>query len=159
MNQMMMNQNMMNQNMMNQMNNQNMMNQMMMNPMAMMQMMQQNNNPGQDQTQTANNEDNSNSSNNAQSQKNEQPTGMSIIFRASGATGGQAGPPLTIQCLPDEKVSELIKRYRTKANDHDMSKKFIYNAKALNETLSAAEAGLTNNSNVFVVTTKGVKGA
>ena len=139
------------------------MNQMGMNQMAMM--MQQgmgNNNQNQNQNQgsSSNNTDNSSSANKNQSKKtDDNQGGMSIIFRASGAGGGQNGPPLTIQCVAEEKVSELIQRYRTKANDHDKSKKFIYNAKALNQDLSVAEAGLTNNANVFVVTTKGVKGA
>ena len=66
---------------------------------------------------------------------------------------------IIIQYLPDEKVSELIKRYRTKTGDDDTTKKFIFNAKALNESLSVAEAGLANNLNVFVVRTKGIKGA
>jgi len=47
--------------------------------------------------------------------------------------------------LPDEKVSELIKKYRAKARDNDASKKFTFNAKALNESFSVAEAGLANN--------------
>ena len=38
-------------------------------------------------------------------------------------------------------------------------KKFIFNAKNLNPSLSLAEAGIAHNSNIFVVTTKGVHGA
>ena len=137
------------------------MNQMAMNQMAAAMMMQNmaNNNQNQSQSATSNNADNTNAANQTQSQKkDDNQGGMSIIFRASGG-GGQNGPPLTIQCLAEEKVSDLINRYRTKANDHDKSKKFIFNAKALNVDLSVSEAGLTNNANVFVVTTKGVKGA
>ena len=153
MNQNMMNQNMMNQNMMNMMNN--MMNQnMMMNNMMMNQMFaRQNNNFNQgntgNQNQSQQNQNSSNSGNN--------PGGISVFFRKSGT--GQSDPPIMIQCMPNEKVSELINRYRTKSGDHDPTKKFIFNAKQLNETLSCAEAGLTNNSNIFVVTTEGVKGA
>ena len=145
------------------MNQMNQMNQMGMNPnmmnMAAMMMgnMQQMNNNNQTQAASSNNAGNSNTS--QTQKKDDSQGGMSIIFRVSGAGGGQNGPPLTIQCLAEEKVSDLIQRYRTKANDHDTSKKFIFNAKALNTDLSVAEAGLTNNANVFVVTTKGVKGA
>ena len=35
----------------------------------------------------------------------------------------------------------------------------IYGKQKLNQNLNVAEAGLANNVNVFVVTTKGVKGA
>ena len=98
--------------------------------------------------QSQQNKNSSNSGNN--------PGGISVFFRKSGT--GQSDPPIMIQCTLNEKVSELIKRYRTKSNDHQ-PKRFIFNAKQLNETLSCAEAGLTNNSNIFVVTTEGVKGA
>ena len=46
-----------------------------------------------------------------------------------------------------------------KTGDYDQEKKFIFNAKLLNQDLSVAEAGLHNNSNIFVVATKGIKGA
>ena len=86
------------------------------------------------------------------------PTGgKCVIFRKSGE--GQQGPPIMIQCLDSDKISELIQRYRTKANDTDDSKKFIFNAKQLNTTLTVGEAGITDNANIFVVTTRGVKGA
>ena len=64
-----------------------------------------------------------------------------------------------IQCLPNEKVSDIIHRYRAKSLDNDPTKKFIFNAKALDPSLIAAEAGLYNNANIFVVSTKGIKGA
>ena len=131
-----------------------------MNQMAMMMQNQGMGNNNQAQNQTSNGTDSSNTANQPQSQKKEEnPTGMSIIFRASGAGGEQNRPPITIQCLGDEKVADIIKKYRIKADDKDESKKFIFNAKALNVTLTVAEAGLTNNANIFVVTTKGVKGA
>jgi hypothetical protein len=84
--------------------------------------------------------------------------GFSVIFRASGATG-QASAPIMVQCMPDEKVSEVIEKYRSKSGDRDQTKKFIFNAKNLAPGLSVAEAGITNNANIFVVATKGIKGA
>ena len=60
--------------------------------------------------------------------------------------------------MPDEKVATLIERYRNKAGDRDQTKKFIFNDKNLNPSLSLAEAGIAHNSNIFVVTTKGVHG-
>ena len=84
--------------------------------------------------------------------------GISVIFRASGATG-QASAPIMVQCMPDEKVSQVIEKYRSKSGDKDDSKKFIFNAKNLAPGLTVAEAGITNNANIFVVATKGIKGA
>ena len=94
----------------------------------------------------------------SQSQSYSNPSGgKSIIFRKSGE--GEQGAPIMVQCLDSDKVSEVIKRYRAKSGDQDPSKKFIFNAKALNLDLTVAEAGLTDNANIFVVTTRGVKGA
>ena len=87
-----------------------------------------------------------------------QGAGISVIFRASGATG-QASAPIMVQCMSDEKVSEVIEKYRNKSGDRDPTKKFIFNAKNLAPSLSVAEAGITNNANIFVVATKGIKGA
>ena len=84
--------------------------------------------------------------------------GFSVIFRASAETG-PASAPIMIQCTPNDKVSDIIEKYRNKANDRDETKKFIFNAKNLNASLSVAEAGITNNANIFVVATKGIKGA
>ena len=59
-----------------------------------------------------------------------------------------------IYCKPYEKVSEIIKRYRNKASDFEDNKKFIFNAKELNQSLTADEAGILNNANIFVVLVK-----
>ena len=83
--------------------------------------------------------------------------GKCVIFRKSGE--GQNEPPIMIQCTDNEKIADVIAKYRVKTGDQDGSKKFIFNAKQLNESLSVSEAGLTNNANIFVVTTRGVKGA
>jgi len=76
-----------------------------------------------------------------------------VIFRASDIIA-----PVTVQCNPEEKVSDIIEKYRNKANDYDDSKKFIFNAKNLNPSLSLVEAGIKNNSNIFVCRIKGIKG-
>ena len=66
------------------------------------------------------------------------------------------GHIIAIQCKPDEKESEIIQRYRTKADFHD-EVKFVFNAKNWSPSLSVAEAGITNGAIVFVVRTKHVK--
>ena len=58
----------------------------------------------------------------------------------------------------EEKVSTLIDKYRKISNDNDSSEKFIFNEKRLNNDLTLSEAGVSNGSEIFVVSTKGVKG-
>ena len=93
---------------------------------AMMMQNMVNNNQNQCQSSTSNNADNSNSANKTQSpKKNDNQGGMNIIFKSYGEGGEQKEPPLNIQCLAEEKVVELIQKYRTKSNDHYKSKIFI----------------------------------
>ena len=75
-----------------------------------------------------------------------------VIFRATDIIA-----PVTVQCNPEEKVSDIIGKYRNKVNDYDDSKKFIFNARNLNPSLSLVEAGIKNNSNIFVCRSKGIK--
>ena len=83
--------------------------------------------------------------------------GIKVFFRVSGQ--GQEGiRSLGIECLPNEKISDLIEKYRKESNDYKKSKKFIFNANALNQSVTVAEAGLNNNANIFVVSTDGIKG-
>jgi len=82
---------------------------------------------------------------------------ISVYFRQSGIEGREFGLS-SIQCLKDEKASDIIQRYREKSGNNDPTKKFIYNGKNLSPSLTVAEAGMTNGANVFVVSTKDVKG-
>ena len=59
--------------------------------------------------------------------------------------------PIVIESFPDEKVSTIIEVYRNKSFDLEPNKKFLFNAKDLNPNLYLSEAGITNNSNIFVV--------
>ena len=140
----MMNQNMMYQNMM----NNPMMNQNMMSQMMMAQLMANNGNNSQNndsQSQSSNNNSNMNSNG-----------GFTVIFRTRDTDNSD---PISVQCMPNDRVSEVIEKYRSKANDHDETKRFIFNAKELDKSLTVAEAGLQDRANVFVINTKGVKGA
>ncbi len=158
-------QQLMNQMGMNNMTNTQMMNnpqmQMLMNQMQMGMGMGNMNNAAQMMTNLqnnmANNMVNNNDNNNQDNQNN--VGGISVIFRVSGAQGQAQIPPVMIQCLSNEKVSEVIKKYRIKSGDNEETKKFIFNAKNLSPSLTVAEAGLTDNANIFVVATKGIKGA
>ena len=64
---------------------------------------------------------------------------------------------VNVQCLPDEKVSDIIQKYRIKACNHNTDIKFIYNAKALNEDLTICENAIINNACIFVVQPKKLK--
>ena len=59
------------------------------------------------------------------------------------------------KCKRNEKVNDIIEKYREEAFDDDTNIEFIYNGKdlnKLNKNLTASEAGISNNSNIFVVT-------
>ena len=64
----------------------------------------------------------------------------------------------TVNCSLKDPISDVIKKYRKYSLDNSQTEKFIFNAKALYPSLTVAEAGLSNGSNIFVVETKGVRG-
>ena len=77
---------------------------------------------------------------------------INVFFRLSGSAFINKSPVM-IQCLLTDKVSDIIVKYRNKSNNNDENVKFIFNAKELNKNLTVKEAGLLNNSNIFVVKT------
>ena len=77
------------------------------------------------------------------------PKSFNIIFRRTGHDK-KSGKPLLVKVNEDEKVSEIIQRYREKYSDFEQNLKFIFNAKELNTFLSVAEHGLSENANIFV---------
>ena len=81
---------------------------------------------------------------------------INVYFKA-GANGENGS--IMIQCSLNDKISDLIQKYRSKSLEDVTLKKFIFNAKALVPSLTVAEAGLTEGANIFVVNTAGVKGA
>ena len=62
-----------------------------------------------------------------------------------------------IQCGSDDKVSDTIDRYRSNSGNFDPDKEFIFNEKPLNPDLTLSEAGISNYSNIYVVSTKNIK--
>ena len=83
--------------------------------------------------------------------KRNNPDEFNVIFRVRSN-------PIVISCLYSEKVSDLIQRYRNISGDSDCSKKFIFNAKNLNEYLTVSETELSENAIIFVVPTNRIKG-
>ena len=75
--------------------------------------------------------------------------------------------PIEIEAFLYEKVSDLINKYRKISGDNSQTKKFIFLAKVLNPSLSLADAGIKDKSDIYVVETenilvveiKGIKGA
>ena len=61
---------------------------------------------------------------------------------------------IPIRCFSNEIVQNVIMRYRTESDDTSELKKFIFNAKRLNETLTVQENELVNNSKIFVIDSK-----
>ncbi len=70
-----------------------------------------------------------------------------VIFRKDNAI-------TRVKCKSNEKVSDIIERYRDRSCDEDKNLKFFFNSKELNENLTISEAGIRNNSNIFIVLPK-----
>lgn len=58
---------------------------------------------------------------------------------------------ILVQCLINEKVLDVIQRYRAKSGDRDPKREFWFNGKRLNPHLTVAEAGLCNFSCIEVI--------
>ena len=78
---------------------------------------------------------------------------LNIIFRKNDINDDDnSKSPMLIRCSKNEKLSDVIKRYREKSGDNNLQKQFIYNTKNLdNHNLTIEELGISNNSNIFVV--------
>ena len=59
-----------------------------------------------------------------------------------------------VKCSLNDSVSDIIKKYRKYSLDNEPDERFIYNAKVLSPSLTVAEAGLMNNSVIFVEKTR-----
>ena len=79
-----------------------------------------------------------------------------VIFRQNGENSKNI-PPITIQCKLGDSVSSMIEKYRNASGDKDPYRKFIYNAKSLDPFLTLSSSKISDNSNIFVVSTRGIK--
>ena len=81
---------------------------------------------------------------------------ITIIFRVSSFFGLKNNV-ISIQCELNQKVSEVIFKFRMKSGIiFNEGEKYIFNAKNLNGDFTLEESGLWNNCNVFVIKTKGI---
>ena len=79
------------------------------------------------------------------------PVSFTVYFRESGNVIKNT---IMVNVNEDEKISDIIQKYREKSSNYDINLKFIFNSKDLNHlnhSLTVAEAGITNNANIFVV--------
>ena len=74
---------------------------------------------------------------------------INVFFRETGNDSNKI--PIMINVKENEKILDIIQKYREKSSNYDINLKFIFNAKELNLSLTVAEAGITNNANIFVV--------
>ena len=84
-----------------------------------------------------------------------QDQAITIIFRKGDEENKSS---YSILCALSEKVSDIIQKYKNISLDNDISNTFIFNGKELNLNITVAEAGLTNQANISVITTKKVEG-
>ena len=63
-----------------------------------------------------------------------------------------------IICNKKEKISFVIQKYRDKSNDYSEYRKFIYNSRVLNPSLTVEEADLKENSCIAVIATDNLIG-
>ena len=59
-----------------------------------------------------------------------------------------------LQCFPNDKVSDIINKYKEITNIYSPDIQFSFNGVKLNENLTAEESGLYHNSNIIITTLK-----
>ena len=75
---------------------------------------------------------------------------VEVIFHQGNHAGNDV-PQFLLKCSRNDKVSSMIEKYRNLSGDRNPNKKFIFKARKLNGSLTLAEVGITNKSNVFVI--------
>ena len=73
-----------------------------------------------------------------------------IFWQSNGRFGAN------VYCLPEEKIRNIIDKYKNKSGDYSPYKRFIFNYKDIPLDLTESEAGINNNSNVFIIITSNI---
>ena len=76
-------------------------------------------------------------------QKLEKKFDLQVIFKKNENV-------IVVACNFNEKMQNVIERYRNKSNDRDMEEIFIYDAKKINPSKTVAETKLNNLSYIYV---------
>ena len=66
--------------------------------------------------------------------------------------------PIEIQIPSEEKVSDLISKWRSKVGNDESTVKFIFKSNILDQSLTLAEAGIDNNDKICVLKIEDIKG-
>ena len=86
---------------------------------------------------------------------NNNPQSFNVNFRDSGIDikdkNNHNKAVICVEVKENEKISDIIQKYRQKSSNFENNLKFVFNGKELNLSLTAREAGLTNSSNIYVV--------
>ena len=86
---------------------------------------------------------------------NNNPQSFNVNFRDSGVDikdkNNNNKGVIFVEVKENEKISDIIQKYRLKSSNFENNLIFVFNAKELNPSLTAREAGLTNGSNIYVV--------
>ena len=81
------------------------------------------------------------------------PKSFYVIFNESHLDPEKKND-IYVSVKENEKISDIIQKYRQKSSNFENNLKFIFNARKLNPCLTASEAGLMNKSLIFVVREK-----
>ena len=63
---------------------------------------------------------------------------------------------ITLICSQNEKISDLIQKYRDKSNDYNNNIEFIFNSKKLDLSKTIFESEIINNSRIYIYKTKDI---
>ena len=66
---------------------------------------------------------------------------------------------INIICLRNEKVSDVIERYRKQTGDYNTTNKFFFNGDIINQSFSVSKVGLRDFSTIEVQDTKRITGS
>lgn len=64
---------------------------------------------------------------------------------------------ITLICSKNEKISDLIQKYRDKSNDYNMNIQFLYNNRKLDLSKTMSEFEIVNFSKIYVCPTNNIK--
>ena len=70
---------------------------------------------------------------------------------------GKKGEKILMQCGSDDIISDTIDRFRGYIGDIGNDKTFIFNEKPLNPDLTLSQAGISNESVIYIVPNKKIK--
>ena len=77
---------------------------------------------------------------------------IKVTFRTSGF--GLPSNPLEIECEKNEKIKDVIKRYREISGVKEENLKFVFNARILKLESTLEESYISDKSTIFVVLPK-----